>query len=83
MHETTLIENEQKRRYPGLRVRREGEAVICANRPRCLRALRLSRWFSPSSRHRLGQPESANASEDGPEEPPWHGDLGHLEDHVP
>ena len=28
MHDTAVIENEQKRRYPGLRVRREGEAVV-------------------------------------------------------
>ena len=28
MHDTAAIENEQKRRYPGLRVRREGEAVV-------------------------------------------------------
>ena len=28
MHETTLIEDQQKERYPGLRVRRDGEAVV-------------------------------------------------------
>ena len=28
MHETTLIEDQQKDRYPGLRVRREGDAVV-------------------------------------------------------
>ena len=28
MHETTLIEDQQKERYPGLRVRREGDAVV-------------------------------------------------------
>ena len=28
MHDTAVIENEQKRQYPGLRVRREGEAVV-------------------------------------------------------
>lgn len=28
MHETTLIENEQQDRYPGLRVRRDGDAVV-------------------------------------------------------
>ncbi len=28
MHDTAVIENEQKRRYPGLRVRREGQAVV-------------------------------------------------------
>ena len=28
MHETTRIENEQQPRYPGLRVRRDGDAVV-------------------------------------------------------
>ncbi|NQU76548.1 MAG: hypothetical protein HQ546_09580, partial [Planctomycetes bacterium] len=28
MYDTAVIENEQKRRYPGLSVRREGEAVV-------------------------------------------------------
>ena len=28
MHETTLIENQQQDRYPGLRVRRDGDAVV-------------------------------------------------------
>jgi len=28
MHDTTLIEDQQKDRYPGLRVRREGDAVV-------------------------------------------------------
>jgi len=28
MHETTLIEDQQKERYPGLRVRRDGDAVV-------------------------------------------------------
>lgn len=28
MHDTTVIENEQERRYPGLRVRRENGAVV-------------------------------------------------------
>jgi hypothetical protein len=28
MHETTLIENQQQNRYPGLRVRRDGDAVV-------------------------------------------------------
>ena len=28
MHDTAVIENEQKRQYPGLRVRREGETVV-------------------------------------------------------
>ena len=36
----------------------------------------------PSRRHRFPWPELPNAFEDGLEEPPWRGDLGHLEDHV-
>ena len=28
MHDTTLIEDQQKDRYPGLRVRRDGDAVV-------------------------------------------------------
>ena len=28
MHETTLIEDKQQERYPGLRVRRDGDAVV-------------------------------------------------------
>ena len=28
MHDKDIVENEQERRYPGLRVRREGEAVV-------------------------------------------------------
>ncbi len=28
MHETTIIENQQQDRYPGLRVRRDGDAVV-------------------------------------------------------
>ena len=28
MHDATLIENQQQDRYPGLRVRREGDAVV-------------------------------------------------------
>jgi len=37
----------------------------------------------PSSRHRFPWPEPPNAFEDAPEEPPWHGHLGHLVNHVP
>ena len=32
---TAVIETEQKRRYPGLRVRREGEAVVEIGRASC------------------------------------------------
>ncbi|MFP4217133.1 MAG: hypothetical protein ACLFVH_14530 [Phycisphaerae bacterium] len=28
MHETTLIQSKQQTRYPGLRVRRDGDAIV-------------------------------------------------------
>ncbi|NOZ77576.1 MAG: hypothetical protein GXP48_00075, partial [Acidobacteria bacterium] len=36
MHDTTLIENQQQGRYPGLRVRRDGDVVV-VHIPACFR----------------------------------------------